>query len=68
MFINKIDLASLVDANLDIMERDAKIVRKNKPYVLVNCKTDEGVDVVVRHIVEDLLFDQPPKKLVTNVK
>ena len=68
LVINKIDLASFVDANLDIMERDAKIVRKNKPHVLVNCKTDEGVDVVVRHIVEDLLFDQPPKKLVTNVK
>jgi len=53
---------------LDIMERDAKIVRKNKPHVLVNCKTDEGIDVVVRHIVEDLLFEQPPKKLVTNAK
>ena len=50
------------------LENDAKIVRKNKPYVLVNCKTDEGIDVVVRHIVEDLLFEQPPKKLVTNAK
>ena len=68
LVINKIDLASLVDANLDIMERDAKIVRKNKPYVLVNCKTDEGVDVVARHIIEDVLFEQPPKKLITNVK
>ena len=68
LVINKIDLAPLVDANLDIMERDAKIVRKNKPHVLVNCKTDEGIDVVVRHIVEDLLFEQPPKKLVTNAK
>ena len=68
LVINKIDLASLVDANLDIMERDAKIVRKNKPYVLVNCKTDKGVDVVARHIIEDVLFEQPPKKLITNVK
>ena len=68
LVINKIDLASLVDANLDIMERDAKIVRKNKQYVLVNCKTDEGVDVVARHIIEDVLFEQPPKKLITNVK
>jgi hypothetical protein len=38
------------------------------PYVLVNCKTDEGVDVVARHIIEDVLFEQPPKKLITNVK
>ena len=44
--INKIDLAPLVDADLQIMERDSKIVRKNKPFVFVNCKTDEGVDVL----------------------
>ena len=68
LVINKIDLAPLVDANLDIMERDAKTVRKNKPYVLVNCKTDEGVDIVARHIIEDVLFEQPPKKIITNAK
>ena len=44
LVINKIDLANMVDANLDVMERDAKIVRKNKPHVLVNCKTNQGID------------------------
>ena len=68
LVINKIDLAELVNANLDVMERDAKIVRKNKPYALVNCKTDQGIDTVVQHIIEDVLFDQPPKKMMTNVK
>ena len=68
LVINKIDLAELVNANLDVMERDAKIVRRNKPYALVNCKTDQGIDTVVQHIIEDVLFDQPPKKMVTNVK
>ena len=68
LVINKIDLAELVNANLDVMERDAKIVRKNKPYALVNCKTDQGIDTVVQHIIEDVLFDQPPKKMVTSVK
>ena len=62
--INKIDLAPLVDADLQIMERDSKIVRKNKPFVFVNCKTDEGVDVVAQHIIQNVLFDQPPKNLV----
>ena len=62
--INKIDLAPLVDADLQIMERDSKIVRKNKPFVFVNCKTDEGVDVGAQHIIHDVLFDQPPKNLV----
>ena len=68
LVINKIDLAPLVDANLDIMEHDAKTVRKNKPYVFVNCKNDDGVDTVARHIIEDVLFEQPPKKIIADVK
>ncbi|MBD0300426.1 MAG: urease accessory protein UreG, partial [Nitrososphaera sp.] len=39
LVINKIDLAPHVGADLAIMERDAKEVRGDKPYVLVNCKT-----------------------------
>ena len=68
LVINKIDLAPLVDANLDVMEHDAKTVRKNKPYVFVNCKNDDGVDTVARHIIEDVLFEQQTKKIITNVK
>jgi urease accessory protein len=68
LVINKIDLALLVNANLELMEHDAKTVRKNKPYVFVNCKTDEGIDIVVSHIIEDVLFEQPPKKIITDVK
>jgi urease accessory protein len=61
LVINKIDLAPLVDADLSVMERDAKIVREEKPYVFVNCKTDQGIEKVVEHIIHDLLFDEPPK-------
>ena len=68
LVINKIDLAPSVDADLSIMERDAKLVRKNKPYVLVNCKTDHGVEQVAQHIIHDVLFDEPPKKIITQVK
>lgn len=68
LVINKIDLAPSVDADLSIMERDAKLVRKNKPYVLVNCKTDHGVEQVAQHIIHDVLFDEPPKKMITQVK
>ena len=68
LVINKIDLAPSIGADLSIMERDAKIVRKNKPYVLVNCKTDQGVDEVAQHIIHDVLFDQPPKNMITQVE
>ena len=64
LVINKIDLAPLVDADLSVMERDAKVLRTNKPYVFVNCKTDQGVEDVAQHITHDVLFDQPPKNSV----
>ena len=68
LVINKIDLASMVDASLDVMERDARIVRKNKPHVLVNCKTNQGIDQVTEHIIHDVFFDQPPKTVEASVK
>ncbi len=61
LVINKIDLAPYIGADLKIMERDAKIVRPNKPYVFVNCKTDQGIGQVTDHIVRDVLFESPPK-------
>jgi len=64
LVINKIDLALLVDADLSIMERDAKLVRGNKPYVLVNCKTDQGIGEVAQHLIRDVLFDAKPKAVV----
>ena len=38
LVFNKIDVAPLVGADLSIMERDARIVRGDKPYVFVNSK------------------------------
>ena len=61
LVINKIDLAPHVGADLKIMERDAKLIRKDKPSVFVNCKTGEGIKEVVDNIVKDVLFDIPPK-------
>jgi urease accessory protein len=64
LIINKIDLASLVNADLNVMEHDAKVVRENKPYIFVNCKTDQGIDQVVQHILHDVLFDELPKSMI----
>src|ERR687888_639287 len=61
LVINKIDLAPLVGADLAIMERDAKVVRGDKPYVFVNSKTGQGVEQVTEHIIRDILFESPPK-------
>ena len=64
LIINKIDLASLVDADLNVMKHDAKVVRGNKPYIFVNCKTDQGIDQVVQYIIHDVLFDELPKSMI----
>jgi urease accessory protein len=61
LVINKIDLATFVNADLEVMERDARAVRGDRPYVFVNCKTDKGLDLVASHIIHDILFDELPK-------
>ena len=50
LVINKIDLAPHVGASLEVMERDAKTMRRERPFVFTNMKTGEGVDVVARFI------------------
>jgi urease accessory protein len=40
--INKIDLAPLVGADLDVMARDAKKMRGERPYVFTNIKAGKG--------------------------
>lgn len=52
LVINKIDLAPFVGASLDIMDRDARRMRGERPFVFTNLKTGQGVDVVVQFITE----------------
>ncbi|MFB5599543.1 MAG: urease accessory protein UreG [Nitrososphaeraceae archaeon] len=65
LVINKIDIAPLVGADLKVMENDARVVRKNKPFIFVNCKTGQGVKEVAEHIIKDVLFEEPPKTILT---
>lgn len=60
LVINKIDLAPNVGADLAIMERDAKKIRQEKPFVFVNCQTGEGIDYVAENIIKSILFDKKP--------
>ena len=58
LVINKIDLAPLVGADLDVMARDAKAGRGNRPFVFTNLKSGEGVEEIVAWIERELLFDR----------
>ncbi|MBQ1013050.1 urease accessory protein UreG [Micromonospora sp. M51] len=57
LVINKTDLAPYVDADLDVMARDAELMRNGKPVVFTNCKTGEGVDDLVSLVRRNALFD-----------
>ena len=52
LIINKIDLADNVGASLEVMDRDAKMMRKEKPFVFTNLKKNIGVDVVIDFIIK----------------
>jgi len=50
LVINKIDLAPMVGASLEVMARDAKQMRGERPFQFTNLKTGHGVDRVVSFI------------------
>jgi len=50
LVINKTDLAPLVGASLEVMDRDAKRMRGDRPFVFTNIKSGAGVDTVARFI------------------
>lgn len=50
LVINKIDLAPHVGANLDVMERDTRVQRKERPFVFANTRAGIGVDDIAAFI------------------
>src|SRR3974390_1025011 len=51
LVINKVDLAPLVGASLDVMDRDARRMRGERPFVFTNLKAGDGGDRIVAFIV-----------------
>jgi urease accessory protein len=50
LVINKIDLAPMVGASLEVMDRDATMMRRGRPFGFANMKTGEGLDRVLGFI------------------
>ena len=60
LVINKIDIAPHVGASLKVMERDARRIRGDKPFIFVNSRTGKGTKEVASYIIKDVLFESPP--------
>jgi len=52
LVVNKIDLAPLVGASLEVMDRDARKMRGARPFLFTNLKENKGVAEIARHIEE----------------
>lgn len=50
LIINKIDLAPMVGASLEVMDRDAKKMRGERPFIFTNLKTGQGLEEIVQFI------------------
>lgn len=53
LVINKIDLAPLVGASLDVMESDTRRMRRDRPFVFSNCRAGIGVETVMEFIIRE---------------
>src|ERR1700688_193789 len=52
LIINKIDLAPLVGASLEVMDRDARKMRGERPFIFTNLKANQGVAEIARFIAK----------------
>ncbi|HTM60872.1 MAG TPA: urease accessory protein UreG [Burkholderiales bacterium] len=53
LVINKIDLAPMVGASLEVMARDAKKMRGERPFQFTNLKTGQGLDAIIQFIEKE---------------
>jgi urease accessory protein len=53
LIINKTDLAPMVGASLEVMDRDAKKMRGDKPFVFSNLKVNDGLQTIIDFIIKE---------------
>ncbi|TAA43674.1 MULTISPECIES: urease accessory protein UreG [Corallincola] len=60
LIINKTDLAPMVNASLDVMDRDAKKMRGERPFVFTNLMRGDGVQTIIDFIIEQGMLTPKP--------
>jgi urease accessory protein len=67
LVINKTDLAPIVGASLEVMDRDASAQRGDKPFIFSNLKAGSGLDDIIQFIIDAGMLESrqlPPAKAV----
>ncbi|MAL97638.1 MAG: urease accessory protein UreG [Alteromonadaceae bacterium] len=59
LIINKTDIAPLVGASLEVMDRDARKMRGERPFVFSNMKSGDGLQQIIDFIIREGMLDQP---------
>ena len=63
LIINKIDVAPLVGASLEVMDRDSKKMRGERPFVFTNLKDKTGLNTVIHWIQTEVLLESEPNSI-----
>lgn len=67
LIINKIDIAEYVHASLEVMERDSKMMRGERPFIFTNLYDGVGVEEIISFILEQgMLPERRPAKLANH--
>ena len=56
LVINKIDLAPMVGASLEVMEQDSRKMRGDRPFIFTNMRSEKGIEEVKKFIIREGLF------------
>jgi urease accessory protein len=66
LLINKIDLAPYVGASLEVMERDSRKMRGERPFLFTNLRADHGLDKVIEWLEEKLGLPGDSRRTLTD--
>jgi urease accessory protein len=66
LIINKIDLAPMVGASLEVMDKDTKRMRGDKPFVFANLKVNTGLDQIISFIESEGMLQAPSAQLAAS--
>ena len=68
LIINKTDLAPMVNASLAVMDRDAKLMRGERPFVFTNLTRGDGVASIIEFIQREGMLRALPADFTVNTE